>query len=51
MIDEISVKTAAFDLVGGKVSCELIDYRSDHFKVSEFFGTQRSIGNVPMYQI
>ena len=51
MIDEVSVKALRLDLLRRQIPCELVDDRADHFQMPEFFRAQRSIGNVPMYQI
>ncbi|CDC60533.1 unknown [Clostridium sp. CAG:448] len=51
MVNEIRLKHAAFDLLRRQIARQLTDNGTDHFQMPEFFRAQRSIGNVPMYQI
>ena len=51
VIDEIVRKSGRLDFFHRQVPGQLVDDGADHFKVAEFLYTQRSIGNVPMYQI
>lgn len=51
VIDIIFVKTVFFDFGRCEVLCQLVDYGTDHFHVSELFCAQRSIGNVPQGEI
>ena len=50
-IHKVRVKALRFDLFRGQIARQLIHDRADHFKVRQFLCAQRSIGNVPMYQI
>ena len=47
MIHKVGIKPGALDLLRGQIPGQLIHDRGDHFNVTEFFGAQRSIGNVP----
>lgn len=51
VINEIRIKPGLSDLVDAHGARELMDYRADHLKMPQLLRAQRSIGNVPMYQI
>ena len=51
VINEIRIKPGLSDLVDAHRARELMDYRADHLKMPQLLRAQRSIGNVPMYQI
>lgn len=51
VIHKVDVKAGLFDLLDGEVAGELVDDGADHLQMRQLLGTQRSIGNVPMYQI
>ena len=50
-VHKVRVKALRLDLLRGQIARQLIHDRADHFKVRQFLCAQRSIGNVPMYQI
>ena len=50
MIDKVGVKSAFLDLLVAETARQLINDRTDHFQMSQFFRTQRSIENVPQAQ-
>ena len=37
VIDKIGVKSALFDLVIGQIPCQLVNDRSDHLQMPQFF--------------
>ncbi len=47
MIHVVIGETAFFDLLHGKVTGQLVNDGGDYLEMPEFFGSQRSIGNVP----
>lgn len=51
VVYEIRIKPGLSDLVDAHGARELMDYRADHLKMPQLLRAQRSIGNVPMYQI
>ena len=51
VIDEIRRKGALLLLLLRQVPRELVDDRADHLQMPELLRAQRSIGNVPKYQI
>ena len=51
MVDKIGVKSAALYLVIREIFRKLSNDSCDYLLVRELFRAQRSIGNVPMYQI
>ena len=51
MVDKIGVKAGIFNLLGREVPRELVEDRCDHLNMRELLRAQRSIGNVPKYQI
>lgn len=51
VVYEIRIKPCLSDLVDAHGARELMDYRANHLKMPQLFRAQRSIGNVPMYQI
>lgn len=51
VIHKIGVEAGFFDLADRKIPGQLIEDGRDHFYMGQLFGAQRSIGNVPMYQI
>ena len=51
MVNEVCVKACLFYLLHVHRARELMDYRAYHLKMTKLFSAQRSIGNVPMYQI
>lgn len=51
VVYEIRVESSLLDLVDAHGARELMDYRANHLKMPQLFRAQRSIGNVPMYQI
>lgn len=51
MIDIIWPEAGIFNFFHGKAPCELMHDSCNHFKMRQFFSTQRSSGNAPVYQI
>ena len=51
VIDKVGIKAGLLDLILGQIARELMNDRTDHLKMPQLLGAQRSIGNVPMYQI
>ena len=51
VIHKIGCKAGILDLLDGEVFGKLMDDGANHLQVRQLFGTQRSIGNVPMHQI
>lgn len=51
VVNEVCVKAGFLYLFLGKVPRQLIDDSRHHFKMRKLLCTQRSIGNVPKYQI
>ena len=51
MIDKVGLETRFFNLFHRHVARQLMHDRRDHLQMGKFFRSQRSIGNVPMYQI
>ncbi len=51
VINEIRIKPGLSDLVDAHRARELVHDGAYHLEVAELFRAQRSIGNVPMYQI
>ena len=51
VVDEIGIEAGLLDLIYREVSRELVDDGADHLKMPQLLCAQRSIGNVPMYQI
>lgn len=51
VVDEVGHKSALLNLAVGELAGELVDDGADHLQVSQLFGTYRSNGNVPIYQI
>ena len=48
MVDVVIAEAGLFDFFRGQIARKLVYDGCDHFKVSHFFGTQRSSGNVPL---
>ena len=51
VIDEVGCEAGIFDLFDGEIPGELVNDGADHLQMSQLLGAQRSIGNVPKYQI
>ena len=51
MVDKVACKAGRLDLLLGQRARELMDDGADHLQMAQLLGAQRSIGNVPMYQI
>lgn len=51
VIHKIRLVSRLFDLLRRHVPGQLVDDGADDLQVSQLLGAQRSIGNVPMYQI
>ena len=51
MIDEVGLETRFFNLFHRHIAGQLMHDGGDHLQMRQFLGPQRSIGNVPMYQI
>lgn len=51
MVHKIGVEALPPDLVRGKALCQLVYNGAHHLQMGQLLGSQRSIGNVPMYQI
>ena len=51
VVYKIGIKARLFDFVRRHAAGELVNDSAYHLKVPELFCAQRSIGNVPMYQI
>ena len=51
VVDEVGVKARGVDILLGEIARQLMDDGADHLQMPEFLRSQRSIGNVPMYQI
>ena len=51
VVDKVGVKAGILDLFGREIPRELVEDRCDHLNMRELLRAQRSIGNVPMYQI
>ena len=47
----VARKPGVGQLLTGAATHALQDHRTEHLPMPHFFGAQRSIGNVPMYQI
>ena len=51
MINEVCVKSRFLYLINGKISCELIQYCTNHFKVRKFLCTYLVKSQVPKSKI
>ena len=51
VVGKVRRKSAVDDLLFGQVPRQLMHHGAYHLHVPQLFGSQRSIGNVPMYQI
>ena len=51
VVDKIGLESSLLDLFLREISRELVDDRADHLQMPELLRAQRSIGNVPKYQI
>ena len=51
VVYEVCIKAGGFDVLFRKISGELVDDGADHLQMTQFLSAQRSIGNVPKYQI
>ena len=51
VVYEIRVESSLLDLVDAHRARQLVHDGAYHLEVAELFRAQRSIGNVPMYQI
>lgn len=51
VVHKIIGKALGLDLLDGQIPGQLIDHGGDHLQMGQLLGAQRSIGNVPMYQI
>lgn len=51
VVGKVRRKAAGLDFLNGKIARKLVHNGAYHFHMPKFLGAQRSIGNVPMYQI
>ena len=51
VIHKIGVETAGFDILFTEISGQLMHDGADHLQMPQLLCAQRSIGNVPKYQI
>ena len=51
VVDKVRLEPSLLDLLLGQIARKLVNDRADHLEMPQLLCAQRSIGNVPKYQI